>query len=162
MKRNDRGGNVLLFLKHPQCPTVRTRELHFAWDDCMVDATNGAKVCMSHTGPQDVTHLAEILKAEMRSNASEGYKTGGDIHDWTEQWATDTLQVARTHVFRIKLAQGCLIKSGKAPHDPTHVQSRIVAPISKKRYLLSHKEAAKFRLTNALRLAELLNHIAWK
>jgi len=67
------------------------------------------------------------------------------------------------HVFNIKLADGCLIKSNKAPHDPAHVQSRIVTPSSKKRYLQSHKEAAKVQLTKAaVRLADLLNHISWK
>ena len=46
--RNDRGGNVLLFLKHPQCPTISTREnLHAVWDDCLVDVVNGAKGCVS-------------------------------------------------------------------------------------------------------------------
>lgn len=66
-------------------------------------------------------------------------------------------------MFSIKLAEGCLIKSNKAPHDPVHVQSRIVAPVSKKRYLQSHKEAAKIQLTKvAVRLADLLNRISWK
>jgi len=129
----------------------------------MVDAVNGARGCVSPTTSQDVTHLAEILKAEMRSAASETYKTGGDLRHWAEQWATDTLHVARTHVFNIKLAEGCLIKSSKAPHEPVHVQSRIVTPASKRRYVQSHKEAAKVQLTKAaVRLADLLNHIDWK
>jgi hypothetical protein len=162
--KNDRGGNVLLFLKHPQCPTVRTREnLHSAWDDCLVDVVNGAKGCVSPTKPQDVTHLAELLKAEMRSSTSDGYKAGGDIHHWVEQWATDALQVARTQVFNIELAEGCVIHSDKAPHDPLHVQSRIVTPSSKKQSLKSHRDAAKVQLTKAaVRLADLLNNIAWK
>jgi hypothetical protein len=71
----------------------------------------------------------------MRSTASEDYKTAGDIHHWAEQWATDSLQVARAHVFNVELAEGCVIQSEKAPHDPLHVQSRIVTPASKKRYL---------------------------
>ncbi|WP_447601116.1 hypothetical protein [Nitrospira sp. Nam80] len=52
--KNDRGGNVVLFLKHPQCPMVRTREhLHSAWDDCLVDVVNGAKGCVSSTKPPE-------------------------------------------------------------------------------------------------------------
>ena len=162
--KNDRGGNGLLFLKHPHCPTVPTREnLHSAWDDCMVDVVNGARGCVRPTTDQDVTHLAEMLKADMGSTASWTYKTDGDIRHWPQQWAMDTLQVARTHVFTIKLTEGCVIKSNKAPHDPLHVQSRIVVPSSKKRYLQSHKEAAKVQLTKAaVRLADLLNRISWK
>jgi hypothetical protein len=155
--KNDRGGNVLLFLKHPQCPTVRTREnLHSAWDDCLVDVVNGAKGCVSPMKPQDVTHLAELLKAEMRSATSEAYKAGGDIQHWAEQWATDALEVARTHVFTIQVAEGFVIKSDQAPHGPLHVQSRIVTPQSKKRYLENHHHAAKGQLMKAtVRLADL-------
>ena len=58
--RNDRGGNVLLFLKHPHCPTKRTQQnLHSAWDDCLMDVVNGATGCKSPTTEQDVSHLAE-------------------------------------------------------------------------------------------------------
>jgi hypothetical protein len=109
-----------------------------------------------------VTHLAELLKAEMRLAGSESYRTPGDIHHWAEQWATDALQVARTRVFNVELAEGCVIQSEKAPHNPVHVQSRIVTPSSKKRHLLSHKDDAKVQLTKAaVRLADLLNHINW-
>jgi hypothetical protein len=129
----------------------------------MVDAVNGAKGCVSPTTAQDVTHLTEILKEEMRLPAAWSYRTGGNIHRLAEQWATDALQMAHAHVFNIKLAEGCLIKSKKAPHDPIHVQSRIIVPASKKRYLQSHKEAAKVQLTKAaVRLVDLLNQIAWK
>ena len=162
--KNDRGGNVLLFLKHPHCPTVRTQEnLHFAWDNCLVAVVNGAKGCVSHSLPQDVTHLGEMLKTEMRTAASERYKTGGDIHHWAEQWATDTLKVAQAHVFNIELTDGCVVRSDKAPHDPLHVQSRIASPKSKRHYLLRHKDIAKAQLAKAaVRLADLLNHIDWK
>jgi hypothetical protein len=114
----------------------------------MVDAMNGAKGCVSPTTAQDVTHLAELLKAEMRLPAAGSYRTDGHLHHWAEQWATDTLQVARTHAFNIKLAEGCLIKSKKAPHDPAHVQSRIITPASKKRYLQSIR---KLRRSNSTR-----------
>jgi S1/P1 Nuclease len=162
--KNDRGGNVLLFLKHPHCPTVRTQEnLHSVWDSCLVDMVNGAKRCVSHSTPQDVTHLAGMLKRERRSAGSEGYKTGGDIHHWAEQWATDTLKVAQAQVFNIELTDGCVIRSNKAPHEPLHVQGRIAKPTSKKRYLQSHKDTAKIQLIKAaVRLADLLNHINWK
>ncbi|WP_447601117.1 hypothetical protein [Nitrospira sp. Nam80] len=110
-----------------------------------------------------MTHLAELVKAEMRSSTSESYKASGDLHHWPEQWATDSLYVARTRVFNIELADGCIIRSEKAPHDPLHVKSRIVTPASKTRYLQSHKEDAKIQLTTAaVRLTDLLNHIAWK
>jgi hypothetical protein len=162
--KNDRGGNVLLFLTHPHCPTVRTQEnLHSAWDSCLVDVVNGTKGCVGHSSPQDVTHLAGMLKTEAVSAGSERYKTGGDIHHWAEQWATDTLRVARARVFNIDLTDGCVIRSDKAPHDPLHVQSRIAKPHSKAHYLRSHKDVAKVQLTKAaVRLADLLNHIDWK
>jgi hypothetical protein len=162
--KNDRGGNVLLFLKHPQCPAVPTREnLHSTWDDCLVDVVNGAKGCVNQTKPQDVTHLAELLKAEIRSAGSHDYRSSGDLHQWAEQWATDSLQIAKMRVFDIELAEGCVIQAEKAPHDPLHVQSRIVIPASKKRYLQSHKDDAKIQLTKAaVRLADLLNRISWK
>jgi hypothetical protein len=162
--KNDRGGNVLLFLKHPHCPTTRTQQnLHSVWDDCLVDVVNGATGCKSPTTDQDVTHLAELLKTEMHSRTSDAYKAGGDIHRWAEHWATDALEVARSHVFTIQVAEGCVIKSDEAPHDPVHVQSRIVTPQSKKRYLQNHHHAAKVQLTKAaVRLADLLNHIQWK
>jgi hypothetical protein len=119
----------------------------------MVDAVNGTRGCVRPITAQDVTHLAELIKAEMRLPAAGSYRTGGNILHWAAQWATDTLQVARAHVFSIKLAEGCLIKSNKAPHDPVHVQSRIVTPASKRRYLQSHKEAAKAQVTKvAVRL----------
>jgi hypothetical protein len=99
--KNDRGGNVLLFLKHPQCPTVRTRENHHSvWDDCMVDVVKGAKGCVSPTTSQDVTHLAEILKAEMRLPAAGTYSTGGNIHHVAEQWATVSSSPIRPRMIR--------------------------------------------------------------
>jgi hypothetical protein len=162
--KNDRGGNVLLFLKHPHCPTLRTQEnLHSAWDSCLVDVVNGAEGCVNEKRPQDVTHLAGMLRTEIRSTGSERYKTGGDMHHWAEQWATDSLKVAQAHVFDIELADGCVIRSDKPPHDPVHVQSRIATPKSKKRYLQSHKDVAKIQLAKAaVRLADLLNRIEWK
>jgi len=162
--KNDRGGNVLLFLSHPHCPTVRTQEnLHFAWDSCLVDVVNGTKRCGGHSFPQDVTHLAATLKTEMSSAGSEQYKTGGEIRHWPEQWATDTLRVARAQAFNIELADGCVIRSEKSPHEPLHVQSRIARPNSKKRYLQTHRDVAKIQLTKAaVRLADLLNRIDWK
>lgn len=76
---------------------------------------------------------------------------------------TDALEVARTHVFTIEVAEGCVITSAQAPHDSLHVQSRIVIPQSKKRYLQNHHHAAKVQLTKAaVRLADLLNRMSWK
>ena len=162
--KNDRGGNLLLFLEHPRCPTLNTPEnLHSVWDYCLVEVVNGAQVCVTPVTEQDPRHLAEILKADMRSAQSDGYRTTGDIHRWAEQWATDTLQVARRHVLNVELADGCLIQSEQTPHEPLHVQSRIAKPTSKKQYLDSHKDIARVQLTKAaVRLADLLNHIPWK
>jgi hypothetical protein len=103
---------------------VRTREyLHSAWDDCLVDVVNGAKGCVNSMKPPHVTHLAELLKVEMRSSTAESNKASGDLHHWPEQWATDSLHVARTRVFNIESAEGCIIRSEKAPHDHLHVRS---------------------------------------
>ena len=162
--KNDRGGNLLLFLAHPHCPTVRTQEnLHAVWDGCLVDVVNGADGCVSRSAHHDVPQLARSLTIEMSSAGSARYKTEGDIRHWAEQWATDTLKAAQAEVFDIELADGCVIRSDKTPHDPLHVQSRIAIPDSKERYLQSHKDAAKVQLTKAaVRLADLLNHIHWK
>jgi hypothetical protein len=62
--KNDRGGNVLLFLKHPHCPTTRTREnLHSAWDDCLVDVVNGAKGCVIHLQSHKDVAKGQLTKA---------------------------------------------------------------------------------------------------
>jgi hypothetical protein len=162
--KNDRGGNLLLFLEHPRCPNLSTPEnLHSVWDYCLVEVVNGAQECVSSATNHDPRHLTDILNGEMRSAHSDGYRTTGDIHRWAEQWATDSLQVARTHVLNVELADGCLIRSEQPPHEPLHVQSRIAKPSSKKQYLHSHKDVAKTQLTKAaVRLADLLNHITWK
>lgn len=161
--KNDRGGNVLLFLKAPVCPTKSTHEnLHSVWDDCLVDMVGGAKGCVSKTTDETVANVAEILKTHMTDPASQELRTSGNYHQWPEQWATDSLHVAATRVFPAQLAAGCVIRDHKLPHPPLHVQSRIVAPSTKKQYMQEHQADAELQLTKAaVRLADLLNHIQW-
>lgn len=162
--KNDRGGNVLLFLKNPQCPTKPTREnLHSVWDDCLVDVVTGANGCVSSTTDLEVMKLTTLLLSRMHAPETEGYHTTGDYHHWAEQWATDSLHVAKAHVFPDELVEGCVIKDQKPPHRPIHVQSRIANPASKQEYLLAHKADAAIQLTKAaVRLTDLLNQIQWK
>ena len=162
--KNDRGGNVLLFLKAPACPTKSSHEnLHSVWDDCLVDMVGGAKGCVGKTTDQAVTNLAEVLTALMIAPVSQDFRTSVDYHHWAEQWATDSVHVAAARVFPSDLAEGCVIQDRKLPHPPIHVQSRIVAPSTKRQYLQEHKDDAEMQLVKAaVRLADLLNHIQWK
>src|SRR5262249_8100607 len=161
--KNDRGGNVLVFLKNPQCPTKPTLEnLHSVWDDCLLLIVTGARVCATSTTELDIAKLTTLLLSRMHAPETEGYHTRGDYHHWAEQWATDSIHVAKTRVFPSELADGCVIKDQEPPHKPIHVQSRI-SNLSKDEYLFSHKEDAAIQLTKAaVRLADLLNQIQWK
>ncbi len=160
--KNDRGGNVLLFLTDPACPTKPTHEnLHAIWDDCLVDVVGGAKGCVSKTTDQTVARIADHLKTRMVAPAAQALRSHGDYHRWPEQWATDSLHVA-AGVFPSELASGCVILDHKRPHPPVHVQSRIVAPATKHEYLRKHKADAEVQLTKAaVRLADLLNQLQW-
>jgi len=162
--KNDRGGNVLLFLAAPACPTKPTHEnLHAIWDDCLVDLVGGAKGCVSKTTDKTIARVADHLKARMEDPASQAFRTQGDYHRWPEQWATDSVHVAAAGLFPSELDSGCVILDSKRPHPPLHVQSRIVAPATKRDYLQEHKVDADIQLTKAaIRLADLLNHIRWK
>jgi hypothetical protein len=92
--KNDRGGNVLLFLKAPVCPTKSTHEnLHSVWDDCLMDMVAGAKGCVSPITNETVAKVAEVLNARMTEPASQEFRTAGDYHHWAEQWATDSVHV---------------------------------------------------------------------
>lgn len=160
--KNDRGGNVLLYLTDPSCPTKPTHEnLHAIWDDCLVDVVGGAKGCVSKTTDQTVARIADHLKTRMAEPASQALRSHGDYHQWPEQWATDSLHVA-AGVFPSQLDSGCVIVDPKRPHPPIHVQSRIVAPATKHDYLVTHKAETDRQLTKAaVRLADLLNHLQW-
>ena len=162
--KNDRGGNVLLFLADPTCPTKPTHEnLHAIWDDCLVDVVGGAKGCVSKTTDKTVARVADHLKARMQDPASQAFRLQGDYHRWPEQWATDSVHAAAAGVFPSELDSGCVILDSKRPHPPVHVQSRVVAPATKRAYLQEHKADADRQLTKAaVRLADLLNHIQWK
>jgi hypothetical protein len=162
--KNDRGGNVLLFLKHSQCPTKPTTEnLHSVWDKCLVDVVSGATGCVNPTSDELVMRLADLLEARMKTPEAQAYHTTADFHHWAEEWATYSVHVAKARVFPIQLVDGCVIKDKKAPHKPLHVQSRIATPATKKQYLLGHTEDAAVQLTKAaVRLTDLLNQIQWK
>ncbi|HNP83198.1 MAG TPA: S1/P1 nuclease [Nitrospira sp.] len=162
--KNDRGGNVLLFLADPTCPTKPTHEnLHAIWDDCLVDVVGGANGCVSKTTDKTVARVADHLKTRMQDPASQAFRLQGDYHHWPEQWATDSVHVAAAGIFPAELDSGCVILDSKRPHPPVHVQSRVVAPATKGAYLQEHKVDADMQLTKAaIRLADLLNHMQWK
>ena len=160
--KNDRGGNVLLYLVDPSCPTKPTHDnLHAIWDDCLVDVVGGAKGCVSKTTDQTVAKVAAHVKARMDEPASQALRSQGDYHHWPEHWATDSLHVA-AGIFPSQLDSGCVILDPKRPHSPIHVQSRIVAPATKQDYLQAHKIDADKQLTKAaVRLTDLLNRLKW-
>jgi hypothetical protein len=162
--RNDRGGNLLLFREEADCPTKPTREnLHSVWDDCLVDMVTGAGRCVLHTTDRQVATLAALLMKQMETQESHAYRSTGDYHQWQEEWAMDSLQVAASRVFTFELVDGCVIPSPKRPHRPLHVQSRILSPPTKDQYLHDHKFDAEVQLTKAaVRLAALLRQIQWK
>ena len=162
--KNDRGGNLLLFKEEAECPTKPTHEnLHAMWDDCLVDFVAGPARCVTHTTDHQVERLAAWLIKQMGRQDSHAYRSTGEYHQWPEEWATDSLQMAADRVFTFELVDGCVISSSQRQPRPLHVQSRILSPPSKEQYLHDHKYDAEIQLTKAaVRLGALLQQIQWK
>jgi hypothetical protein len=147
---SDRGGNGLLF--HPD-----VNSLHSVWDGCLVQLVDGT-ACAS--GDKTYTGLARKLAKWATLPEATPFKPTGNHHGWAAQWATDSLKVAVTaEAYGVKLAAAKLqgTESGNE-----FLQARIASP-SRPAYTNARVRAARDQLVKAaIRLAELLNAIAWK
>jgi S1/P1 Nuclease len=130
-KPSDRGGNDLFFGSDP------TQELHALWDDSLVfTIRNGT----------DYRSLADWLDATQSGSA-----TTGDYHNWSEQWAIDSVQQAR------KAYQD--LQFGPATIDGRRLRITIQLPTG---YIDENRSLAGIQLAKAgLHLAQLLNSIVW-
>jgi hypothetical protein len=144
----DRGGNGLLF---PDGTNV-----HAVWDGCLVDRVSG-NPCAPRSA--EYTPLARMLASRMVSEGAAFHTTGGH-HAWPEQWATDSLRTAvASDAYPTKLTHGT-VKTGRA--DERYLEATIVAPALQP-YVASRTQAASQQLLKAaVRLADLLNAVAWR
>ena len=146
---SDRGGNGLLF------PSLNN--VHAVWDGCLVDRMSG-KACGESAG--EYTPLARQLAARA---ATEGaaFRATGDHHGWPEQWATDSLRATvAADAYPTRLANGT-IKTSRGG-DERYLEATIISP-TKDAYIATHATtAARQLLKAAVRLADLLNAIAWR
>jgi hypothetical protein len=145
----DRGGNGLLFSS--------SSNLHAVWDGCLVELANG-KTCSSRA--TEYTPLARKLAAKMKTTAG-AFNGTGNHHFWPEQWATDSLkQAVKSHAYPTNLQNG----SVQSAHggDELYMQATIASP-AKAAYADAHAPVgAEQLLKAAVRLADVLNAIAWK
>ena len=147
---SDRGGNALLF--HPP-----PGNLHSVWDGCLVQLVDGTP-CGG--GEKTYTGLSRKLVKWATQPEAALFKSAGDHRGWPAQWATDALKVAvATQTFGVTLAGAKL----QPTESGTEVfQARIASP-SRQAYTSTRVRAARDQLVKAtVRLAELLNSIAWK
>ena len=93
--------------------------------------------------------------------AGNAFKGTGDHHLWPERWATDSqITAVKSRAYPTNLTNG----SVKSAHggDELYMQATIVSPV-KTVYVASHAGAgAEQLLKAAVRLADMLNAIAWK
>lgn len=131
-KSGDRGGNSLYFTK--------TEELHALWDNALVKRVGGA----------DYNNVAVVAKKRIKSSA---WKNSGDYHAWAEQWATDSVHVA-------KLAyQGIVF--GAASLNAKHELERDEIALPAGYQDVNEPRAADQLAKAGFHLGELLNSIRW-
>lgn len=147
---SDRGANGLLF-------PPDQRNLHSTWDGCLVQLADSTP-CGS--GDKTYTALARKLAKWAALPEALPFKPIGNHHDWAAQWATDSLKAANaSDAYGIKLAGAKL----QTTEGGTEIfQARIASP-SRHAYTNARVRAAREQLVKAtVRLADLLNAIAWK
>ena len=147
---SDRGANSLLF---QQDHTT----LHGVWDGCLVQLVDGA---MCGGGDKTYTGLSRKLAKWAALPEAEPFKPTGNHHEWAALWATDALKVAiRAEVYSVKLA-GAKVQATDGGSEM--FQAKIAFP-SRQTYAAARVRAAREQLVKAaVRLAELLNALAWK
>jgi hypothetical protein len=147
---SDRGGNGLVFDSPPS-------NLHSVWDGCLVQLVDGTP-CGG--GEKTYTGLSRKLAKWATLPEAEPFKPTGNHHEWPAQWATDALKVAvRAEVYSVKLA-GAKVQATDGGNEVFQAK---IAFTSRQTYAEARVRAAREQLVKAaVRLAELLNAIAWK
>lgn len=145
----DRGGNGLKF--------STSVELHALWDNCL--ANLAVKLACSASDPQA---LAAGLRTLVTPQAIAAAATPGDYHTWAAVWATDSLQQAvAAKAYTVNLASG--IKHVDSHTHEASVLATIASPTKANYTTTARAAATREQLTKAaVRLADLLNAIAWK
>jgi hypothetical protein len=134
---NDKGGNALFF------GPGRYDELHAYWDVALVDKITSSK---------DPAALAAVLEKEIAAKGAS-WRSEGDYHHWPEQWATQSVEAARTAYAGLEF--------GAVTPDPKGGFRRIEIKLPAN-YDQVCVPLAQERLAKAgYHLAEVLNAIKW-
>ena len=144
----DRGGNGLSFSK--------SSELHALWDHCLPNLA--VKLACSAS---NASGIAAGLRPLVTPSAIAAASTSGDYHTWAAVWTTDSLQQARAaKAYTVTLANG--IKHADAHTHEASVLATITSPTQANYTTAARTAAIREQLTEAaVRLADLLNAIAW-
>lgn len=134
---NDKGGNALFF------GPGRYDELHAYWDVGLVD-----KIAKS----KDPAAIAAVLERQIAAQGAS-WASAGDYHHWPEQWATESVQAARTAY--AGLVFGAVTPDPKGGFKRIEIQlpanyDQVCVPLAQERLAKS-----------AFHLAEVLNAIKW-
>ena len=145
----DRGGNGLSF--------STSVELHALWDRCLPNLA--VTLACSASNAQA---LAAGLRTLVTPQAIAAAATPGDHHTWAVAWATDSLeQAVATNAYTVNLASG--IKHVDSHTHEASVLATITSPTKANYTTAARATATGDQLTKAaVRLADLLNAIAWK
>lgn len=145
----DRGGNGLSF--------SHTVELHALWDWCLPNLA--VKLGCNASNPPA---LATGLRMLVTPQAIAAAATPGDYHGWAAAWATDSLQQAgAAKAYVVTLTNG--IKHVDSHTQEASVLATIASPTQANYTTAARATATAEQLTKAaVRLADLLNAIAWK
>jgi hypothetical protein len=134
---NDKGGNALFF------GPGRFDELHAYWDTALVKKI---------ADTDQVAELAAVLQKKVAEDGAT-WRSAGDYHHWPEEWATESLEAARTAY--AGLAFGAVTPDPKGGFRKIQITlparyEEVCVPIAQER--LAHA---------ASHLADLLNSIHW-
>jgi hypothetical protein len=134
---NDKGGNALFF------GPGRYDELHAYWDADLVQKMASTK---------DAAVLAPVLERQIAAQGAS-WKSAGDYHHWPEQWATESVEAARTAYAGLEY--------GEVTPDPKggfrKIQIKFPANYDQVCIPLAQERLAK----SGYHLAEILNAIKW-
>jgi hypothetical protein len=134
---NDKGGNALFF------GPGRYDELHAYWDAALVEKMASTK---------DPAALAPVLEKQIDSQGAS-WRSAGDYHHWPEQWATESVEAARTAYAGLEY--------GAVTPDPKggfrKIQITFPANYDQVCMPLAQERLAK----SGYHLAEILNAIKW-
>ena len=145
----DRGGNGLSF--------SASVELHALWDRCL--ANLAVKLACSAS---ESHALAAGLRPLVTPQAIAAAATPGDHHTWAVAWASDSLQQAvAAKAYTVTLGKG--IKHVDSHTHEASVLATITSPTKAGYTTAARATATGEQLTKAaVRLADLLNAIAWQ